>query len=382
MKNHPPTIVALTTLAVALAPAVAQGPPADPGFVMFRGASFPIHEGDAEAEVIVRRFRGSSGAVSVAYRTVDGSALAGEDYEATEGTLEWADGDSADKTVTIPLVVDAVGEPLERFGVVLSDATGGLSIGAVGQATVMILPHGQAPPPSTRPDEIRLRSAAFPAFEGTGVGSFVAVRKGSGAGAASVAFDAFSGSATEGEDFEPASGILEWADGELGEKRAVLTLIDDTLPERPETISIVLSDAIGAGLGGRDTASVLIIDNDNGGGGDCLGDDETLCLGQGRFSLRGNWRTGPNQSGAFRAVPATDDSGFFWFFDEANIEVIVKVLDGCALNDRFWIFTAATTNVGYTLEVTDTLTGVVRRYENAPGVRAPATTDTNAFVCQ
>jgi len=61
---------------------------------------------------------------------------------------------------------------------------------------------------------------------------------------------------------------------------------------------------------------------------------------------------------------------------------MVKVLDGCGVNDRFWVFHAATTSVEYTLTVTDTVTGQVRRYENPLGRNAPAVTDTDAFdVC-
>ena len=61
---------------------------------------------------------------------------------------------------------------------------------------------------------------------------------------------------------------------------------------------------------------------------------------------------------------------------------MVKILDGCALNQHRWVFFAATTNVGYTLEVTDQATGAVKTYTNALGAQSPATTDVNAFACQ
>ena len=56
------------------------------------------------------------------------------------------------------------------------------------------------------------------------------------------------------------------------------------------------------------------------------------------------------------------------------------MLDGCGLNNRFWVFSAATTNVAYTLTVTDSETGTKKEYVNPLGVSAPAITDTDAFA--
>jgi hypothetical protein len=50
-------------------------------------------------------------------------------------------------------------------------------------------------------------------------------------------------------------------------------------------------------------------------------------------------------------------AGLFWFFSSDNPELLIKVLNGCALNDRFWVFFSAGTDVGLTLTVTDTVTG-------------------------
>ena len=80
-------------------------------------------------------------------------------------------------------------------------------------------------------------------------------------------------------------------------------------------------------------------------------------------------------------VPAgSDTSGLFWFFDADNWEVLVKVLDGCAINQRFWVFAAATTNVEYTLRVTDIESGALSEYFNPLGRAADAITDTSAFA--
>ena len=80
-----------------------------------------------------------------------------------------------------------------------------------------------------------------------------------------------------------------------------------------------------------------------------------------------------------QAVSLTGDTGAFWFFDPANVELIVKTLDGRGLNGHFWTFFGALTNLEHTLTVTDTVTGAVRVYQNPAGKFASAG-DTMAFA--
>ncbi|HVS64057.1 MAG TPA: M64 family metallopeptidase [Thermoanaerobaculia bacterium] len=114
---------------------------------------------------------------------------------------------------------------------------------------------------------------------------------------------------------------------------------------------------------------------------ECIAGDTTLCLEGGRFRVEIDWRDFSGTEGAGQVVPtASDDSGLFSFFDPDNWEMLVKVLDACAANDRFWVFLAATTNLQHDVTVTDTATGAIRRYSNEAGNRAPAVTDTDAFA--
>jgi ELWxxDGT repeat protein len=98
----------------------------------------------------------------------------------------------------------------------------------------------------------------------------------------------------------------------------------------------------------------------------CADGAERLCLG-GRFAVEVRWSDFSGNSGAARARPVTDDTGSFWFFDDANLELLVKVLDGTGVNGRFWVFYGALSNVGYTITVTDTTTGVTKTYRNQAG---------------
>jgi hypothetical protein len=120
----------------------------------------------------------------------------------------------------------------------------------------------------------------------------------------------------------------------------------------------------------------------------CEPSPERLCLGGesgvgggDRFAVEIEWRDFFGNEGRGQAVARTGDSGLFWFFAPDNLEVLVKALDGCGVNQHHWLFAAATTTVEYRLRVTDTATGAVKVYENALGVSSPAVTDTSAFPC-
>ncbi|MCP4663777.1 MAG: hypothetical protein GY856_50985 [bacterium] len=115
--------------------------------------------------------------------------------------------------------------------------------------------------------------------------------------------------------------------------------------------------------------------------GPCVPGATELCLNRKRFRVEVDWRDFAGRTGAGRVAPVSaDDSGILWFFDAENWEMLVKVLDGCGVNNRFWVFSAATTNVEYTLRVTDTESGSQRTYFNPLGNAAAAITDVNAFA--
>ncbi|HXT21195.1 MAG TPA: ELWxxDGT repeat protein, partial [Thermoanaerobaculia bacterium] len=110
----------------------------------------------------------------------------------------------------------------------------------------------------------------------------------------------------------------------------------------------------------------------------CVASDTVLCLGAGRFRVEAVWRDFAGNGGIGHAAPLTADTGTFWFFSPSNVEVILKVLDGRGVNDHQWVFYGALSSVEYTLTVTDTQTGAVRRYVNPAG-RLASIGDTEAF---
>jgi predicted outer membrane repeat protein len=111
---------------------------------------------------------------------------------------------------------------------------------------------------------------------------------------------------------------------------------------------------------------------------DCAS-EAALCLSGGRFRVQVQWELTTGERGEGHPVALSGDTGYFWFFGPGNVELIVKVLDGRSVNNRFWVFYGALSDVKYTLAVTDTATGAVRAYVNPQGQLASAA-DTSAFA--
>jgi len=117
----------------------------------------------------------------------------------------------------------------------------------------------------------------------------------------------------------------------------------------------------------------------------CAPSSTTLCISS-RFKVQVGWHTsqGGGQSGTATAVSAAPlgftSGGIFWFFDPSNPEMLVKVLNGCAVNNRYWVYGTAGTNVGFTMTVTDTTNGTVKPYVNPDLTSAQPIQDREAFA--
>jgi hypothetical protein len=112
----------------------------------------------------------------------------------------------------------------------------------------------------------------------------------------------------------------------------------------------------------------------------CVSNPTTLCLNNGRFELTARWRTSDGNNGSARAVSLTNESGYFWFFTPGNVEATVKVLNGCGINNRYWVFGSGMTNVEVEMLVIDRQTGLARSYTNTLGQSFAPILDTNAFA--
>jgi hypothetical protein len=112
----------------------------------------------------------------------------------------------------------------------------------------------------------------------------------------------------------------------------------------------------------------------------CTPSATALCLSGGRFKVEASWATAKD-SGAGQAVALSGDTGYFSFFNPGNVEAVVKVLDGCGVNGRFWVFAGGLTNVQVVITVTDTASGQLKTYQNPQGHPFQPIQDTAALPC-
>jgi len=116
------------------------------------------------------------------------------------------------------------------------------------------------------------------------------------------------------------------------------------------------------------------------GGGSCTNSSTQVCLQNSRFKVTMVYQA-PNQSpGNGHATALTSDTGWFWFFNSSNVESIIKVLNGCGLNNHYWVFAAGLTNVKVTITVTDTSNGTTWTRVNNQGTPFAPIQDTSAFA--
>ncbi len=115
---------------------------------------------------------------------------------------------------------------------------------------------------------------------------------------------------------------------------------------------------------------------------------QTLCIddvaGDKRFQITVTYNTGTTSGNGgpidLKPVNVTF-GGLFWFFNPSNPEMLIKVLDGCTVNNHFWVFYSAGTDVGFHVTVKDSKTGHMVSYSNPLHTAAPPVQDTSAFVC-
>jgi uncharacterized protein YjiK len=125
------------------------GATATPGVLSFSAPTFSINEnGTAVAAVQVTRTGGSTGAVSATVSLTNGTATAPADFNNSAIAVNFAAGDSATKTVTVPIVNDTLVEGNETINLSLGSPTNGATIGSQSSAVLTIVDNDAAPSPA------------------------------------------------------------------------------------------------------------------------------------------------------------------------------------------------------------------------------------------
>ncbi len=142
-----------------------NAPPVSPGTLQLTSGTYSVAENGGAVTIRVSRVGGTSGAASVAYATSNGTAVAGVNYTAASGTLNWTNGDAATKSFSVAIANNGVYEGDKTFFVKLSSASGA-DLGSPANATVTILEDDPVPP------DVVITNPAAPIAVGEGVASY------------------------------------------------------------------------------------------------------------------------------------------------------------------------------------------------------------------
>lgn len=193
--------------------------------------------------------------ITVDFATADGTAVAGEDYIATSGTLTFAP-DETTKFIPVPIIGDYVIEPTETFTVNLSNPVNATINRGVGVGTIGNDDNGG----------LFYFSSANTVGESAGNAVVTVARVNGAASGVSVNYSTLNGTATAGQDYTAVSGTLNFGAGETS-KTFAIPILNDAIIEANETINLKLSDPSGGatlGSSGTSVMSVLTIVDDDG----------------------------------------------------------------------------------------------------------------------
>ena len=123
------------------------------GEAEFAASSYAVNENAGTVTVTVQRIGGGKGALSVHFQTKPGlgagSAKAGSSYENKSGTLTWAAGETAPKTLEVRILDRGkTGNSTRSFYIDLTSATPGMHIGKRDIARVTIKENDPVPTPA------------------------------------------------------------------------------------------------------------------------------------------------------------------------------------------------------------------------------------------
>jgi hypothetical protein len=223
--------------------------------VYFSNTDISISEtGAPTAEVIVELSQSMPSAVSVNYTMQDDSATDGDDYTASNGTLNFAVGDTVE-SIFVPILDDTSPENDETVTLTLSNASG-IDLGTPDTATVTIVDDDTPP-------EIAFGSATYSVAENLGLATGYVTLSRSYSQAVTVSLATADGTATAGSDYTAIlPTTLTFNPYQLSQQINV-SITNDAIPEADETVLLTLSNAsVNASLGTPSTATLTIFDNE------------------------------------------------------------------------------------------------------------------------
>ena len=177
----------------------------DEASISISNAVATVGEGDGRAIVTLLRSGALNSSVAVSFFTANGSARAGFDYRATNGTVTFSNNISV-RTIAIPIVDNTVVGENKTFTFILSNATGGVPLGTVHAQAITIVDNDLG-------GVINFATNSVAGFQGTNVTVRI-IRTGGVAGGVTVPLTFGGGDAIAGIDYINLSPTLTFNAGE------------------------------------------------------------------------------------------------------------------------------------------------------------------------
>jgi hypothetical protein len=193
--------------------------------------------------------------VTVDYASAPGSASAGSDYLAAEGTLTFHPG-VVSRAFTLTVVDDALDEGDETIALTLRNPNGA-QLGTPQNAALIIVDNDE---PAPLP-EVRFSAATYSLNEGAGTATIEVVLSTVSENPVSVDYVTSGGTAEVGVDYTAAQGTLVFAAGTISRTFSIV-ILDDSIDEENETVELALSSPTQAVLGTPSQAVLTLIDDD------------------------------------------------------------------------------------------------------------------------
>ena len=218
--------------------------PADSDPLAFSAASYSVAQNAGSVTLTVTRMGSPTSAVSVAYASSDSTAVAGADYTATSGTLQWAENDSTSKTISIPVSnATPVLRVQNHLPSTLSNPSVAAATGTPDVATVTI--SGDS---TMAMGSLELSGASYAVAQNAGNLTVTVNRTGGASGAVSVAYATANGTASAGTDYTATTGTLNWSDADATSKTFTVAISNAVPFSGNKTFTVTLSNPGGGAI--------------------------------------------------------------------------------------------------------------------------------------
>jgi acetyl esterase/lipase len=313
-----------TTAAVAIVDDDPTPPPPPAPIFNFSAATYNVNENAGAVIVQLVRSGSTSGTDTLSYVAPSpysyGSATEGQDFFAVSGLLTFAPGETA-KSISIPILDDALPEPAESFTV--STYNVNTSYPALTSAQVVIADDDPIGTITLTPQQVTVNESA-------GSATINVYRSGVTTGTVTLSYATsnyyYSSPPTPGVDYVATSGVLTFLPGETA-KAVTVQILEDTTHESSETFNVNFAVLSGNATiaSNQQAPAITILDNDP---------IPTLTISSPRV-VEGN-------SGVTAAVftlrlssPMSESAQYSLYFSDGTAKVIADYLPGSSSSITF-----------------------------------------------